>query len=99
MQPRRLLSRPAIVHVPLTRVRLRFSLWLAAALEFQLGADILATTVAPSYETLGKVGAIVLIRTFLNFFLAREIAAEKREVADADGRDELKSILPSKTLR
>ena len=55
------------------RVRTRFARALALALEFQLGADILATTVAPSFESLGKLGIIAVIRTFLNYFLAQEL--------------------------
>ena len=39
-------------------LRLRFGSWLAIALECQLGADILATTIAPSFEALGQLGAI-----------------------------------------
>ncbi|NEP45727.1 MAG: DUF1622 domain-containing protein [Okeania sp. SIO2H7] len=58
-------------------IRLRFGTWLALALEFQLAADILATTVAPSFEALGKLGAIALIRTFLNYFLHKELEAEE----------------------
>ncbi len=61
---------------PFIAIRLRFGIWLALALEFQLGADILATTVAPSFESLGKLGAIALIRTFLNYFLNHELNEE-----------------------
>lgn len=57
-------------------VRLRFGTWLALALEFQLAADVLSTTVAPSFEALGKLGAIAVIRTFLNYFLSKELEAE-----------------------
>ncbi len=57
-------------------LRLSFGSWLALALEFQLGADIIATTIAPSFEALGKLGAIALIRTFLNYFLNLELEAE-----------------------
>lgn len=57
-------------------VRLNFGRWLSLALEFQLGADIVNTTVAPSFEALTKLGLIALIRTFLNFFLTKELAAE-----------------------
>ena len=59
-------------------LRLRFGSWLALALECQLGADILATTIAPSWEALGKLGAIALIRTFLNYFLNQELEAEAK---------------------
>lgn len=57
-------------------LRLCFGTWLALALEFQLGADILATTVAPSLESLGQLSLIAVIRTFLNYFLSKELEAE-----------------------
>ena len=59
-------------------IRLRFGTWLALALEFQLAADILSTTVAPSFQALGKLGAIAVIRTFLNFFLHKELETEAK---------------------
>lgn len=58
------------------KIRLRFGMWLALALEFQLGADILATTIAPTLDSLGKLGLLTLIRTFLNYFLSKELEAE-----------------------
>jgi uncharacterized membrane protein len=51
---------------------------LAIALEFQLGADILSTAVAPSWDAIGKLGAIAVIRTALNYFLSREMQEEQR---------------------
>lgn len=63
------------------QVRLHFGSWLALALEFQLGADIVATTVAPSFEALGKLGLIAVVRTFLNYFLQRELEAGRAERA------------------
>ncbi len=59
-------------------LRLRFGSWLALALECQLGADILATTIAPSFQALGQLGAIAIIRTFLNYFLNQELEAEAK---------------------
>jgi hypothetical protein len=41
---------------------------------FNDAADIIATSVAPSWEQVGQRGAIALIRTFLNFFLERDLA-------------------------
>jgi uncharacterized membrane protein len=63
--------------------RLVLSRFLAMALEFQLAADLLGTTVAPSWDQLGRLGAIALIRTFLNIFLAREIDEEEKAEQDA----------------
>jgi uncharacterized membrane protein len=55
------------------RLRLKFGGWLALALEFQLASDILKTTVAPTFENLIQLGAIAVIRTFLNYFLNKEL--------------------------
>ncbi|AUU24443.1 hypothetical protein MC60_018980 [Aeromonas caviae] len=65
------------VHEPgFPRIRLCFGSWLILALEFQLAADILATTVAPSKEELVRLAIIAVIRTFLNYFLGKELDAQ-----------------------
>ncbi len=70
------LSRRRNAQQSYNKIRLRFGMWLALALEFQLGADILGTTVAPTLESLGKLALIAVIRTFLNYFLSKELEAE-----------------------
>jgi uncharacterized membrane protein len=55
------------------RLKLTFGGWLALALEFQLASDIVKTTVSPSYENLIQLAAVAIIRTFLTYFLNREI--------------------------
>ncbi len=62
-------------------VRLKLGRWLAVALELELGADILRTAVAPTWTEIGQLGAIVVLRTALNFFLQQEIdkAEARRE--------------------
>lgn len=60
------------------RIRLILARYLALALEFQLGADILSTAIAPTWDQIGKLGAIAIIRTALNFFLSREMKEERR---------------------
>jgi len=59
-----------------TDARLTLARFLAIALEFQLGADILSTAVAPSWDAIGKLAAIAIIRTALNYFLSREMQEE-----------------------
>jgi uncharacterized membrane protein len=54
-------------------VRLTLGRYLTLALEFQLASDILSTAVAPTWTQIGQLGAIAVIRTTLNFFLAREL--------------------------
>ena len=46
-------------------------------------ADILSTAIAPSWQQIGKLGAIAVIRTGLNFFLSKEMESE-REVRKAE---------------
>lgn len=59
-------------------VRLAFARYLAMALEFQLAADILSTAVSPSWDQLGKLAVVAVIRTALNYFLTREIREERK---------------------
>lgn len=56
-------------------VRLAFARHLTLALELQLAADILSTAVAPTWDRIGQLAAIAVIRTGLNFFLEREMQA------------------------
>jgi uncharacterized membrane protein len=57
---------------------LRYSRWLVAGLTFQLAADIVETSIAPSWDDIGRLAAIALVRTFLNFFLERDIREVRR---------------------
>jgi len=54
-------------------VRLRLGRWLAVALEVELAADILRTAVAPTWNEVGQLAAIVVLRTVLNYVLQQEI--------------------------
>lgn len=74
--------RTAAAFVP---VRLTLGRFLALGLEFQLASDVLRTAVAPSFEELGKLAAVAAIRTALNYFLSKEIAEERRQVAEEQG--------------
>lgn len=56
--------------------------WLLLGLEFMLAADIVRTAISAGWEDIGKLGAIAMIRTFLNYFLERDLAeASRMEVA------------------
>lgn len=58
------------------QTRLILARYLSLALEFQLGADILGTAVSPSWDHIGKLAAVAIIRTGLNYFLMMEIKAQ-----------------------
>jgi uncharacterized membrane protein len=72
------LIRKLAAHKPaeFTATRLILARHLALALEFELGADILGTAVSPSWDQIGKLGAVAVIRTGLNFFLSMEMRGE-----------------------
>ena len=71
-------------------VWLKFAHWLIAGLTFQLAADIVQTTVVPTWDEIGRVAAIALIRTFLTYFLDRDIdsVSEAQQRPAAGGSDE-----------
>lgn len=64
-------------------VWLGFGVWLLLGLEFELAADIVRTAIAPNWTDIGQLGAIALIRTFLNYFLERDL--QHYEANSAEG--------------
>jgi uncharacterized membrane protein len=54
-------------------IRLDLGLSLALSLEFLVAADIVGTAVTPSWEAIGLLASIAAIRTFLNYFLQKEV--------------------------
>ncbi len=54
-------------------IRIQFGSSLTVALELLLAADILATAIAPTWDDIGKLAAIAVLRTALNYFLEREL--------------------------
>ena len=53
---------------------LGFARVLVAALSIQLAADIIESSISTSWEAIGRLGAIAVIRTFLDYFLGRDVA-------------------------
>ena len=48
-------------------------MWLLLGLEFELAADIVRSVVSPEWADIGQLGAIAVIRTFLNYFLEKDL--------------------------
>jgi uncharacterized membrane protein len=63
----------------MSEIRITLGRWLALALELALAADILRTVMIPIWDEIGKLGAIVVLRTVLNYFLEREIEQEQKK--------------------
>jgi uncharacterized membrane protein len=51
----------------------RYGMWLLLGLEFELAADIIRSVVSPTWKDLGQLAAIAVIRTFLNYFLEKDL--------------------------
>jgi uncharacterized membrane protein len=67
--------RPRTSHGERKALWRRYGVWLLLALEFELGADIVRSVISPTWMDIGALGAIAVIRTFLNFFLERDLEA------------------------
>jgi uncharacterized membrane protein len=65
-------------------VWLRFAVWLLLGLEFELAADIVRTAISPNWIDIGQLGAIAVIRTFLNYFLERDLESYNSKRAEAE---------------
>ncbi|HEY0502172.1 MAG TPA: DUF1622 domain-containing protein [Lysobacter sp.] len=75
---RLLLARGALTGHERRAVWMRYSHWLVAGLTFQLAADIIESSITPDWDGIGRLAAVAVIRTFLNYFLEHDIA-ETRE--------------------
>lgn len=62
---------------------LRYARWLMAGLTFQLATDIVESALAPNWDDIGRLAAIAFIRTFLNFFLERDILEARKARTEA----------------
>ena len=60
-------------HEEMRSVWLDYARYLIAGLTFQLAADIVRTTVAPTWDDIGRLAAIAVVRTFLSYFLERDL--------------------------
>jgi uncharacterized membrane protein len=54
-------------------IRIKLGSYLVLALEFFIASDIIKTIITPTWEGLGVLGAIVIIRTVLSYFLTKDL--------------------------
>ena len=59
---------PDKAHDHIRDVWLDYARGLIAGLTFQLAADLVHTTAAPTWDDIGRVAAIAITRTFLSYF-------------------------------
>ena len=76
------MARPSASHGMRKAIWRRFGVWLLLGLEFALAADIITSVISPTWQDIGELGAIAVIRTFLNYFLEHDLEkAERMEEA------------------
>jgi uncharacterized membrane protein len=73
-------------------VWLRYARWLVAALTFQLAADIAETAITTSWEAVARIAAVAVIRTFLDFFLGRDLEDVRLRRNEAANRNEAAKV-------
>lgn len=59
---------------------LNFAQWILMGLEFTLAADIVKTAIAPTWNSIGQLSAIAIMRTFLSYFLERDLESARQEL-------------------
>ena len=69
------LLRRQVTHGMRRAAWLSLARWLVLGLEFMLAADIVRTVIEPEWIELGELAATAVIRTFLNYFLERDLEA------------------------
>ena len=74
----RIVTNPRSSNEQRRTVWLDFAQWLVAALTFQLASDLIGTSFSPTWNEIGHLGAIAAIRTFLSYFLDREVENTRR---------------------
>ena len=80
-----LIERRASHRTLLREVWMTFAAWIILALEFALGADIVRTAIAPTWNDIGQLASIAVIRTALNYFLERDLEAFQPTIGAAVG--------------
>ena len=72
------MTRPSASHGMRKAIWRRFGVWLLLGLEFALAADIITSVISPTWQDIGELGAIAVIRTFLNYFLEHDLENAER---------------------
>jgi len=80
------MARPSTSHGMRKAIWRRFGVWLLLGLEFALAADIITSVISPTWQDIAELGAIAVIRTFLNYFLEHDLenaetAAERAQTS------------------
>jgi len=81
------IATPGTTHGERKAIWRRFGVWLLLGLEFALAADIISSAISPTWQDIGELGAIAVIRTFLNYFLERDLENAERAPLEMDSNE------------
>ena len=76
----RLWTRPDATNDDRRLIWMNLGRWLVAGLTFQLAADLVNTSFEPTWDEIGHLAAIAAIRTFLSYFLDRELEGTRERM-------------------
>jgi len=65
-------------------IRIELGHYLALGLEFLVAKDIVESIARPTWDDLGKLAAIIALRTVLTFFLAHEVKEMREALQEED---------------
>ena len=92
------MARPSASHGMRKAIWRRFGVWLLLGLEFALAADIITSVISPTWQDIGELGAIAVIRTFLNYFLEHDLenaaSAAVREQKTVPSTERTRELAP-----
>lgn len=77
-------------HLP--QIRIELGKHLALGLEFLVGKDIIETIVHPTWDDLGKLAAIVALRTIITLFLSWELKEAIHEIEEEQEMNHLLAV-------
>lgn len=73
-------KKSTILHKKREELRIKLGSYILIGLEILIVADIIETIINPSLEEVALLGAIVLIRTFISYFLEKELEAHEKDI-------------------
>ena len=75
-------KRSTVLHRKREELRIKLGSYILIGLEILIVADIIETIINPTLEEVGLLGAIVLIRTFISYFLEKELEAHESDILE-----------------
>ncbi|MDW7667179.1 MAG: DUF1622 domain-containing protein [Bacillota bacterium] len=75
-------KKSTILHKKREELRIKLGSYILIGLEILIVADIIETIINPTIMEVALLGAIVLIRTFISYFLEKELEAHEKDIME-----------------